>query len=423
VVQISYSDSFVLSGLSNGSYAFTVTDAALCTFSVSTALQSPNSLTSVNVFATNSQCSDGQGQITVELVGGIPNYTYSLVYPTGNVDTVTSTQTVEIFSSLSAGTYTVIVGDQGGCVYQEEVEILTVEKFDFYIYTTGSTCNNPFGGVGISVQAGAVSPLTYSIDGIEQITGTILSSVTFNNISVGQHTVTVTDNDGCSITKPFVISSTDPVNFSLYSTSCGDGNDGVITAFISSGVPPFTFYWSDNVPSNPQQITVTGLTGGTYSLIVVDSNGCSLARTTLIDCDKVYVSYQSYTMGQDEFTIVSPTKCGIQQILVDGFYDLTSGNTDCILTQAVYTAQVQVQPLGTVLTNTFYTGTTLVDVPSDGLWFSTIESMIESIPGIIDVQIDAVNNQITIKANPGSSVTNQEIIVELIIVYDIDCLS
>jgi hypothetical protein len=420
---ISYSDSFVLSGLSNGTYTFTVTDAALCTFSVTTAIQSPNSLTSVNIFAENSSCSDGQGSITVTLVGGIPNYTYSLVYPTGNVDTVVSTQTAEVFSSLSAGTYTVIIGDQGGCVYQEEVDILTVQKFDYYIYTTGSTCNNPFGSVSISVQSGAVSPLTYSIDGIQQITGTILSAVTFNNISVGQHTVTVTDNEGCSITNPFVIGSTDPVNFSLYSTSCGDGDEGVITAFISSGVPPFTFFWSDNIAGNPQQITVTGLTGGTYSLIVVDSNGCSLARTTQIDCDKVYVSYQSYTMGEDEFTIVSPTKCGIQQILVNGFYDLTSGNTDCILTEAIYTAQVQVQPLGTVLTNTFYTGTSLNDVPSDGLWFSTIESMIESIPGIIDVQIDAVNNQITIKANPGSAVTNQEIIVELIIVYDIDCLS
>ena len=420
---ISYSNSFVLSGLSNGTYTFTVTDAALCTFSVTTAIQSPNSLTSVNIFTENSSCSDGQGSITVTLVGGIPNYTYSLVYPTGNVDTVVSTQTAEVFSSLSAGTYTVIIGDQGGCVYQEEVDILTVEKFDYYIYTTGSTCNNPFGSVSISVQTGAVSPLTYSIDGIQQITGTILSAVTFNNISVGQHTVTVTDNEGCSITRPFVIGSTDPVNFSLYSTSCGDGDEGVITAFISSGVPPFTFFWSDNIAGNPQQITVTGLTGGTYSLIVVDSNGCSLARTTEIDCDKVYVSYQSYTMGEDEFTIVSPTKCGIQQILVNGFYDLTSGNTDCILTEAIYTARVQVQPLGTVLTNTFYTGTSLNDVPSDGLWFSTIESMIESIPGIIDVQIDAVNNQITIKANPGSSVTNQEIIVELIIVYDIDCLS
>lgn len=423
VIEISYSDSFILSGLSNGSYTITVTDAALCTFSVTNALQSPNSLTSVNIFVENSSCSDGQGQISVQLLGGIPNYTYSLIYPTGDVDTVVSTQTVEIFSSLNAGTYNVIVGDQGGCVYQEVVDILTVEKFDYYIYTTGSTCNSPFGSVGISVQAGAVSPITYSIDGVEQITGTILSSVTFNNISVGQHTVSVTDNDGCIITRPFVIGSTEPVNFSLYSTSCGDGDEGVITAFISSGVPPFTFFWSDNIAGNPQQITVNNLTGGTYSLIVVDSNGCSLARTTEIDCDKVYVSYQSYTMGEDEFTIVSPTKCGIQQILVNGFYDLTSGNTDCILTQAIYTAQVQVQPLGTVLTNIFYTGTSLNDVPSDSLWSSTIQGMIQSIPGIIDVQIDAVNNQITIRANPDSSVTNQEIIVELIIVYDIDCLT
>jgi hypothetical protein len=423
VILISYSDQFVLSGLSSGSYGFTVTDAALCRFSVSTSIQSPNSLTSVNVISQNSFCSDGQGSITVELVGGIPNYTYSLVYPTGNVVNIVSTQTAQIFSNLSGGTYTIIVGDQGGCVYQEEVDIVTVEKFDFYVYTTGSTCNNPFGSVKILIQDGATSPFTYSIDGIPQISNTILSSVTFNNISVGQHTVTVTDFDGCSITRPFVIGTTDPVNFSLYSTSCGDGNDGVLTAFISSGVPPFTFIWSDNVPGNPQQISVTGLTGGTYSLIVIDSNGCSLARTTEIDCEKVYVSYQSYTMGEDIFTIVSPTKCGIQQILVDGFFDLTSGNTDCVLTQAVYTAQVQVQPLGTVLTNTFYTGTSLNDVPSDGLWFSTIETMLESIPDIIDVQIDAVNNQITIKANPESSITNQQVIVELIIVYDIDCLS
>ena len=422
-VEISYSQTFVLSGLSNGTYSFTVTDAALCSFSETTSIQSPNSISSVNIFTENSQCSDGQGRISIEIVGGIPNYTYSLVYPTGDVDTVTSTQTAEVFTNLSAGTYTVIVGDQGGCVYQEEVDILTIEKFDYYIYTTGSTCNNPFGSVNINVQTGFTAPLTYSIDGVIQITSTILSSVTFNNVSVGQHTVTVTDFDGCSITRPFVITTTEPVNFSLYSTSCGDGNDGVMTAFISSGVPPFTFFWSANVPGNPQEITVTGLTGGTYSLIVVDSNGCSLARSTTIECDKVYVSYQSYTMGEDEFTIVSPTKCGIQQILVDGFYDLTSGNTNCVLTQAIYTAQVQVQPLGTILTNTFYTGTSLNDVPSDGLWFSTIENMIEGISGIIDVQIDAVNNQITIKANPSSSIINQEIIVELIIVYDIDCLT
>ena len=32
-------------------------------------------------------------------------------------------------------------------------------------------------------------------------------------------------------------------------------------------------------------------------------------------------------------------------------------------------------------------------------------------------------NQITIKSNPGNNISTQEVIVELIIVYDIDCLS
>ena len=308
-------------------------------------------------------------------------------------------------------------------MYTQSVTILTQDKFDVTIGVNNSTCNNPYGEVDIYVGSGYETPLTYSIDGIINITDTILSSVTFNNISVGQHTVTVTDGSGCAITKAFSVDSTPPVNFSLYSTSCGTGSQGTITAFISSGIPPFNFYWSDNVLGNPQQISVSGLTGGTYTLIVEDSNGCSLVRGTEIDCDKVYTSVQSYTMGADLFDIISPTKCGINQILVDGYYDLTSGNTDCILTQATYTAKVQIQPQNTVITNTFYTGTTLVDVPSDNLWYTTIQNLLQSISGIVSVVVNPSTNQITIKSNPGSGISTQEVIVELIIEYDIDCLS
>ena len=148
-----------------------------------------------------------------------------------------------------------------------------------------------------------------------------------------------------------------------------------------------------------------------------------MVRGTEIDCDKVYTSVQSYTMGADLFDIISPTKCGINQILVDGYYDLTSGNIDCILTQATYTAKVQIQPQNTVITNTFYTGTTLVDVPSDNLWYTTIQNLLQSISGIVSVVVNPSTNQITIKSNPGSGISTQEVIVELIIEYDIDCLS
>jgi hypothetical protein len=135
--------------------------------------------------------------------------------------------------------------------------------------------------------------------------------------------MTVTDESGCSITQPFTITSSPPVVFSLYSTSCGTGAQGSITALISSGTPPFTFNWSNNVAGNPQQITVNGLTGGTYSLVVEDSNGCSYGALTTIECTQNYVSFQTYTMGTDEFTIVSPTKCGIIQILNDGLCKLS----------------------------------------------------------------------------------------------------
>lgn len=422
-VDISYSTEFVLPNLSNGQYQIQVTDAALCKFVASTTLNSSYGITSVNITTQNSLCSLSDGEITVNIIGGVTPYTITLVDPDGNTDIVTSNQTQEAFTNLSGGTYTIFVEDNGGCTYTQEVIILTQDKFDVTLGVNPSTCGNPFGQLDVYVGTGFEEPLTYSIDGIINITDTILSSVTFNNVSVGQHTVTVTDGGGCSITRAFYVNSTPAVNFSLYPTSCGTGNQGTITAFISSGVPPFNFYWSDNVVGNPQQISVSGLTGGTYTLIVEDSNGCSLARETTITCNKVYVSSGSYTMGEDLFNIISPTKCGINQILVDGFYDLTSGNTDCVLTQALYTAKVQIQPQNTVITDVFYTGTTLVDVPSDNLWYTTIQNLLQSISGIVSVVINPTTNQITIKANPGNSISTQEVIVELIIDYDIDCLS
>ncbi|KJU83619.1 hypothetical protein MBAV_004186, partial [Candidatus Magnetobacterium bavaricum] len=126
------------------------------------------------------------------------------------------------------------------------------------------------------------------------IIDTTLSAVTFTNVSSGQHTVTITDATGCTQTTQVYVGESEPLDFTLYSTSCGEGSDGTLTALISSGTPPFTFNWSDNIQNEPQQIQVTGLTAGTYSLIITDSIGCSLERSAIIDCDTLYASYQTY---------------------------------------------------------------------------------------------------------------------------------
>ena len=423
-VVVQYATSWTLSGLSPGNYSISVTDAGLCTFTQGTVLTSPNGITSVSINTQGSTCSSSGGTISVAVNGGTSPYTYTLIYPNGNVLNVANSQTNQLFSNLYSGTYTVSVADASGCFYMDEVTLIATNTFTISTQTTGTTCNQNNGYITVTKTTGGEPPYDYSLDGLVNVLDTSQSAVTFNNVSSGQHTITVTDNTGCTQTLQVYVNESPSLNYSLYNTSCGNGSNGSITAFISSGEPPFTYVWSDNVPNNPQQIQVSGLTAGTYNVTIIDSNGCSLQRFTDITCDANYASYQTYVMGSEVFNIQSQTKYGLLQMLNDGFDDLTSGNTSCSLISATYTVNVSVNPLGLTASDTFFTTTSLVVAPTDNEYYDTVVSLLQTIPGIGNVTVDAGNNQITIETNPNSnSLDGQEIIVELLIVYDTICLT
>jgi len=423
-VVVQYPTSWTISGLSSGNYSFQVTDAALCTIVTGTDLTSPNGITSVSISSQGSTCSSNGGSITVSVIGGTSPYIYTLIYPNGNTLNVSNNQSTQLFSNLYSGTYSVAVQDQSGCYYMDEITLYATNTFTISTETTGTTCNANNGYITVTKSDGGASPFDYSLDGLVNINDTTLSAITFDNVSSGQHTITVTDSTGCTQTTQVSVASSPPLDYSLYSTSCGNGSEGLLTAFISSGTPPFTFTWSDNVPNNPQEITVQGLTGGTYNLTIVDDNGCSLSRITDITCDAVYVSYQTYVMGSEVFNIQSQTKFGLLQMLNVGFDDLTSGNTSCSLISATFTVKVSVNPLGLTTSDTFFTTTSLNVAPSDNDYYDTVVSLLNTIPGIGVITVDSANNQITIQTSPtNNSLNGQEIIVELIIVYDTICLT
>lgn len=423
-VLVSYSRTFTISSLSAGQYNFQVTDAGLCQMFAGTTLETPGGITSVSVQGQNSTCSSTNGSITVNLVGGTSPYTYTLIYPTGNQLNISNSQTTQIFGNLSGGTYTVGVSDNTGCSFLEEVTLVAQNKFTISTQVVGTSCNQNNGSVTILTTTGATLPLDYSVDGIQNVIDTNLTAVTFNNLSSGTHVITVTDADGCVQTTNILVPSSQSLNYSLYSTSCGSGSSGKITAFITSGKPPFSFNWSDNVPNEPQQIQVSGLTAGTYSLTVVDANGCSLTRNTTITCNTNSTSYQTYVMGAEVFNIQSPTKFGLLQMLNEGFFDLTSGNTSCDLISATFTAKVSVNPSGIVATQNFFTSTSLVQVPTDNQWYDTIRTLLLGIPGVGNVIIDQLNNQITIETSRNNtSLEGEEIVIDLVIDYNIICLT
>jgi|LakMenE01Jun11ns_1017448.scaffolds.fasta_scaffold9945501_2 hypothetical protein len=424
-VSISYSQTYTISGLSSGGYGFSVTDAGLCQLNVSTSITSVNSMSSVSVNTTNSTCSSVNGEILISVVGGVTPYTYTLVSPGGNTTNISGSQTAQLFSNLSSGTYTVAVSDSSGCAYMEEATIVAENKYTISTQVSGTTCGGANGAVTIFTTPGSTLPLDYSIDnGVYDIIDTTLTSVTFNNLTAGNHVVTVSDADDCIQTANILILGSSQLDFSLYSTSCGTGNSGKITAFINQGETPFSFNWSNNVPNNPQQIQVSGLTGGTYSLTIVGSDGCSLSRTTTISCNATLTSYQTYVMGSEVFNIESPTKFGLLQMLNEGFYDLTVDNTGCDLVSATFTAKVSVTPLDLTTSETFYTSTSLGDEPQDNLYYDTITQLLLSIPGVGSVTVNPLENTITIETTRGNdTLQGQEIIIDLIIEYDIICLT
>ena len=130
-------------------------------------------------------------------------------------------------------------------------------------------------------------------------------------------------------------------------------------------------------------------------------------------------------MGAEIFSVESPTKLGLLQMLNEGYADLTADNTSCNLISATYTVKVSVNPLGlTTQANIPFTSTTLNQAPADNLYYDTVKNLLLTVPGVGVVTIDSLNNQITIQTAPNNtSLTGQEIVIDLIIIYDIMCLT
>ena len=98
---------------------------------------------------------------------------------------------------------------------------------------------------------------------------------TISNLTAGSYTVTVTDSHGCESSMPNIITQSPPINLTIAgpsSTLC-PGTSVDLTAQPTGGMPPFTFNWTDGYTT--PGITVTPTTTSTYSVYVVDNNGCS----------------------------------------------------------------------------------------------------------------------------------------------------
>ncbi|MFH2096316.1 MAG: SprB repeat-containing protein, partial [Bacteroidota bacterium] len=253
-----------ISGLCNGSYTVTITDANGCTAVAGPWMMTdPPALSIDTEGSTNIDCNgDGDGTVTVTASGG----TGILSYDIGS-----GAQATGDFTGLNGGTYTVTVTDANGCTAESSALVVnepSAISIDSENYTD-ITCNGDNDGTITVTASGGTGALSYDLGAGAQATGD------FTNIAGGTYTVTVTDANGCTAESGnFTI--TDPAALSIDSEgytdiTCNGANDGTVTITASGGTGALSY----DIGSGAQGTgAFTGLGVGLYTVTVTDANGC-----------------------------------------------------------------------------------------------------------------------------------------------------
>ncbi|MEI6678011.1 MAG: cadherin-like domain-containing protein, partial [Mariniphaga sp.] len=256
-----------ISNLPAGTYAVTVTDANLCTATLTNlTLTQPSALLSVIATPTAVACLGGAtGSVSAAVSGGTEPYSYA--WSTG-----AATATV---SNLIAGTYNLTVTDQNGCKTANAQAIITEPSTRIELFATtveSSSCGIGTGSINLTVVNGT-APFTYAWTNTAQTTA--------NPVSLGAntYTATVTDQIGCSATLPVTVgtAATLSVSVTTYPKNC-ISTDGSAYAIVTGGVAPYTYLWN-NGATTPD---ITNLDAGTFTISVTDANGCTVSHDGVV---------------------------------------------------------------------------------------------------------------------------------------------
>ncbi len=279
-----------LSGLSAGTYHVELTDSNGCQIQTDFTILEPDLLEISLINQTNISCNNGNdGLISVSVQGGTPPYIFT-VNNTPATPTPSGSNQFD-FSGLNAGNYVISVSDMNNCLTNHDLNQtlsepnpLTHTINDFDLFCFGDT-----NGIIDGTISGGTPPYVVLNQQTSQSI-TVLNDgdpFSFSGLSAGRYDFTITDaNNNSNVTGCSVITSArvaEPaqvqiVNPSVSNVSCFGANDGSVNIGFVRGTWPFSFQWTTTNGTIPAgqatQQNLSGLSAGTYSVVITDANGC-----------------------------------------------------------------------------------------------------------------------------------------------------
>ncbi|MGV3613655.1 MAG: T9SS type A sorting domain-containing protein [Fluviicola sp.] len=248
----------------------------------------------------------------------LPNRTINVSDTDGTIaSTTVSSSNSSLVAVTNAGTATNVVlnlTQQGGQSGTSVIKVVSTDNLGakdsvqftitvLPVQTPTSTVTQVscFGGSNGAINltpAGGTAPYTFNWGGgitTEDRTG----------LAAGVYSVTITDNNGCSVqmsatvSQPTALSPTASVssNYNGSQISCNGAADGVVSVTVSGGVFPYTYLWSNGQTSQAN----SGLAAGTYTVVVTDANSCSITSNAVVVTEPASLATSTFA--------TTPTSC------------------------------------------------------------------------------------------------------------------
>ena len=270
-------------GFCAGAVVVSVFDVDGCQFDTTINVIDPPVLTVVAAFVANTLCFNScDGQASSIPNGGTGGYTFEWFDDGTGLTTGITDQNP---TTLCAGSYYVVVTDNGGCTAQSNVIVIgeptpLVASAAAYDVSCFGVCD---GSVDVDV-AGGTPGYSYNWTTVPGGSG-VGATDTLDGLCPGQYQINATDNNGCPIV-PIIVEVFEPAPVTLVMDStdptCYDLCDGTATAIPGGGVGGFTYVWSPAPGGGQGTPNATGLCDGTWDVTVTDANGCFISDQVVL---------------------------------------------------------------------------------------------------------------------------------------------
>lgn len=296
-------------------------------------------------FSNSVDCLSGVKSISVTNLNGVSSYTYN--WNTGEIS--------ESINIEESGYFSVSVIDGNGCKFVDSIFAEKYNKLSYESQIVDIKCNGMSNGeITIDILGGSNAHLPVWNDGL---VGTAL-----NNLSVGPHIFTVSDEYNCILSDTIIVREPEKLISTITFVNPTINTEGTIDVTVEGGTLPYTYLWNNGETTED----LSNLSSNFYEILITDANGCMTSENAILNTQNTQntqnTAYVSEISLNDAIIYPNPSNGAVTI--------KTTSNATSNLTITNVNAQ-------TVITQMVFDGETSVNGLSEGIYFVTVNNTIQ----------------------------------------------